>query len=104
LNPDIDGKSMLPVLLSADAPSAHTTLHWMLGRGPQAQWAVRKGDWKLIGHVQDHVSGDKLAEADKKLFLSNLKDNPSETRNAVQEYPEKVQSLLKLHENWVKSF
>jgi arylsulfatase A-like enzyme len=104
LNPDIDGKSMMPVLLSADAPSAHKVLHWMLGRGSKAQWAVREGDWKLIGHVQDHVTGEKLTEADKKLFLVNIKDNPSETANVAQEHPEKVQSLLKLHEAWGKSF
>jgi arylsulfatase A-like enzyme len=104
LNPDIDGKSMMPVLQSADAPTAHKVLHWMLGRGLKAQWAVREGDWKLIGHVQDHVTGDKLTEADKKLFLVNIKDNPSETATVAQEYPEKVQSLLKLHEAWGKSF
>ena len=104
LNTDIDGKSMLPVLLSADAPSAHATLHWMLGRGPQAQWAVREGEWKLIGHVQDHVSGDKLSQADKKLFLANIKDDPSETTNVAQQHPEKVQALVKIHEAWTKKF
>lgn len=104
LHTDIDGKSMLPVLLSADARSAHTTLHWMLGRGPQAQWAVREGDWKLIGHVQDHVSGDKLSQADKKLFLANIKDDPSETANVAQQHPEKVQALVKIHEAWTKTF
>lgn len=99
LNRDIDGTSMLPVLKSADAPSAHTTLHWTLGR----QWAVRQGAWKLIGHVNDPVSGKQLSEEDKKLFLVNLDEDPGEQKNLVKAHPDQVKRLSALHEAWVKS-
>ena len=86
LDKDIDGKSIAAVIKSADAPSPHDVLHWHVTGG---QWAVREGDWKLIGNVLDS-SGGKLTEADKKLFLSNVSTEVSETRNLAAEHPEIV--------------
>ena len=45
--PDVtlDGRSMFPVICDAKAPSAHKVLHF---DWPNS-WAVREGNWKLIG-------------------------------------------------------
>jgi arylsulfatase A len=96
LNDDIDGRSITAVLRSADAPSPHEVLHWHVGGG---QWAVRQGDWKLIGKVEDS-SGGALTDADKKLFLSNLATDVSEKRNLAADHPEIVERLQRLHQEW----
>jgi arylsulfatase A-like enzyme len=104
LNEDIDGKSISPVIRSAKAPSPHGVLHWHLngGKKDQPQWAVRQGDWKLIGNVQD-TSGGALDGDDKKLFLANLALDVSEKKNLAKENPEVVERLLKLHQEWLAS-
>src|SRR5262249_10670459 len=40
----LDGRSLVAVIRSADAPMPHDALHWQLGES----WAVRSGDWKLL--------------------------------------------------------
>ena len=99
VNPDIDGRSILPVIRSADAPSPHDVLHWHVGGPKQPQWAVRQGDWKLIGSVQS-TPDPNLTAADKQFFLSDLATDLSEKTNHAAEHPEIVQRLRKLHEDW----
>ncbi|MCA9133347.1 MAG: sulfatase-like hydrolase/transferase, partial [Planctomycetales bacterium] len=67
----LDGKSLRGLIAHNDTPSPHEHLYWLLGRGPRAQWAVRRGDWKLLGNPQDPRSPQPLT-ADDKLFLVNL--------------------------------
>ena len=102
LNEDIDGKSIVPVIRSADASSPHDVLYWHVGRGRNAEWAVRQGDWKLIGNNQE-TYGDKLGAEDKKLFLSNLATDISEKQNLAAEHPDVVQRLLKLRQDWISA-
>lgn len=99
LNDDIDGLSIVPVVRSATAPSPHKVLHWHVGPGPNAQWAIREGDWKLIGNAQD-TSGGPLSAEDKKLFLSNLSTDVSEKRNLSKEHPDLAARLKKRHDDW----
>lgn len=94
----LDGRSLVPVLQSATAPTPHDVLHWQVGN----QWAVRQGPWKLIGNGQDPVGGTLNAE-DKKLFLANLDDDPAEQQNQARAQPEVVQRLLRLHEDWSRA-
>lgn len=95
----IDGRSLVKVIKNPNAPSAHegSALHWQLGEGSKAEWAVREGDWKLIGRTRDTTDGHSVKTVET--FLANLKDDPSETTNLAAEYPEKVEHLRKLHEN-----
>jgi len=101
LQPDIDGKSLVPVLKSADAPSPHNVLHWHVGGGKNPQWAVREGDWKLIGNVHDTSQGDKNRERIP-LFLANLAADVGEKKNLAAERPDIVERLRKLHEDWAR--
>lgn len=96
----LDGRSLVPVLQDPAAPTPHDALHWQTGTGAKAQWAVRRGDWKLIGNPVDIVNPKSLTKNDA-LFLANLADDPSESRNLAADHPETVRELLALHEAWV---
>jgi arylsulfatase A-like enzyme len=100
LNTNIDGKSIVTVIRSADAPTPHKVLHWQVGAGKQPQWAVREGDWKLISNLQS-AYGDTLSPEDKRLFLSNLATDITEKTNLARQHPEIVERLKKLHADWL---
>lgn len=92
----IDGKSLLPILEDADAPSQHDTFHWQ----QKNQWAVREGDWKLVVNALD--TDRSPVEGDEKVFLSNLSKDASERLNVAADNPDIVKRLTKLHDAWVK--
>jgi len=96
----LDGKSLVPVLQSADAQSPHRVFHWQTGGGNNPSWAVREGPWKLLGNPRDTASKAPLSKEDR-LFLVNLDDDLGETANAVSQHSEIVERLRKLHEVWV---
>jgi arylsulfatase A-like enzyme len=72
-------------------------LHWQVGRGPDADWAVREGDWKLMGNARDTSRSANSPERFP-LFLANLKDDPGETTNLADQHPDIVDRLRRLHE------
>ena len=82
----LDGHSVLPLIQEPDAPSRHRTLHWGWGNG----WAVRKGNWKLIGN------------GNSPRFLGNLADENPERINYLKEKPKLVQQMLELHQEWLR--
>ncbi len=96
----LDGRTLVPVLKSSTAPSPHDALHWLVGGGKEPQWAVRQGDWKLIGNLQSSAD-DELAAEDRQRFLSNLAIDPSERSNLARQYPAEVERLTQLHDLWV---
>ncbi len=70
---------------------------WQFGQGKEPQWAVRQGDWKLIGNPLD-TSESQLTRAGsgrlkEKLFLVNLADDISETTNLAQDHADVVERL-----------
>ena len=82
----LDGKSLLPIIRSADTPTHHKVMHWQW----QKNWAVREGDWKLIG------SGAKGRQ------LVSLADEEPERQNHIEEHPEIAERLNKLHAEWAR--
>lgn len=99
----IDGKNLMPVILNEESPSQHEVAYWQYGSydDSSAQWAVRKGPWKLIGNPNE-PSGDEQPIQLKDLYLSNLEQDISETTNLVDSHPKQLKELLKLHKNWIK--
>ena len=73
---EIDGLSLLPVLKSAEAPSAHKVFHWKSGKST----VVREGRWKLL------LTG-------KKTELFDIPADPGEARNLAGDHPEVVSRL-----------
>ena len=102
--PDVDGLSLAPLLRGEAQVTPHGIVHWQVGLGPNAQWAVRDGDWKLIGNPRDtsqpKMPGDPVAPR----FLANLKSDPSETANLAKQHPEIVKKMENAHLEWLRSF
>src|SRR5262249_53673570 len=91
----IDGRSLVPVIRSAGAPTPHEVLHWQF----ESSWAVRAGDWKLLHDVLDttrRAPGERIDGP----FLVNLRDAPSETTNLAAGHPDVVARLKRLRDDW----
>jgi arylsulfatase A len=93
----VDGKSIVPIIASAEAKSPHKVLHWETGK----HWAVREGDWKLVhnGPATDQ-NGRKTPQTQD--FLSDLAEDVTETKNLAAQNPDIVARLTKLHQQWAK--
>lgn len=98
----IDGASLVEVINSSEAMPSHDVFHWQSGRGlgGKPQWAVRDGDWKLIGNPNDTSNQAPLTKDDA-LYLVNLTDDPSEKINLAPRHPEQVRRLTELHDAWL---
>jgi arylsulfatase A-like enzyme len=96
LEDDIDGRSLTNVIRSETADSPHDVLHWTIGNS----WAIRQGNWKLLGNPKDTSEKGPLG-ADDKLFLVNLAENAEEMRNQADQQPEIVKDLKAKHEAWI---
>ncbi|MBI5799175.1 MAG: sulfatase-like hydrolase/transferase [Verrucomicrobia bacterium] len=94
----LDGRSLATVLRDAKALSPHAShaLHWQVGAGSNAEWAVRDGDWKLIGSTRDTTDGRQPVKV--ALFLANLQTDPGEKTNLAAQHPDIVARLRKLHD------
>lgn len=88
----LDGHSLQPLIDSPETESPHQVLHFQW----RTSWAVRKGDWKLIG-TKERKSGSGL-----KLELFNLSGQEPEMKDFSTEKPGLVKELMKLHEGWAK--
>ena len=85
--PNLDGYSVMPVVKDASAASAHDVLHFSWAN----EWAVRRGDWKLI------TTKNREGEVTK-VSLLNLADAKPERKDYAKERPGIVGQLTALHE------
>lgn len=81
-----DGINLLP-LLKGETAAASRDLFWCSG-SDEGWWAVRSGDWKLIGEKG-------------KLSLFDIAKDVSEASDLAAQMPEKVTELTKLHDAWL---
>jgi len=95
----LDGKSLHSVILSSHAPSPHEVFYWQLGAGPNAQWVVRQGPWKLLGNPRDTSHKAPLTPADNP-FLCNLSKDITEMKNLAAEHPEMVEQLQRVRKRY----
>jgi arylsulfatase A-like enzyme len=71
-----------------------------MGGGSNSQWAVREGDWKLIGNPRDPTRKTPLSKDDK-LFLVNISIDVEEQKNLRYTHPDQLKRLKAIHERWV---
>jgi arylsulfatase A-like enzyme len=81
-----DGRNILP-LLRGDTTPPPRDLFWCSG-SDEGWWAVRSGDWKLVGEKGQ-------------LSLFDLSKDASESTNLSAQLPDKVAELTKLHDVWL---
>lgn len=86
----IDGLDAWP-MIAHGSPSPHEHVYWRLGK----QRAIRKGDWKLVLNGVDNRS-----ENTPKEFLANLKNDPAEMTNRLDEKPDLAAALKKELDAW----
>ncbi len=97
-----DGKSLMSVLKSPDAPSPHDHFFWLLGRGKNAQWAVHQDNWKLLGNATDRTDRQKEVKVDRR-FLVDLDADIGERKNLASDHPDVVRRLEKIMAGHVQS-
>ena len=97
-----DGKSLAKVI-QKNKKSPHEYLYWLLGRGNNAQWAIRKGSWKLLGNPRDVRSKTPLGKANQR-FLVNLTQDVSEKTNVAKDNDAIVKELQAVHDRILKGF
>lgn len=78
-----DGRDLAPALAGKATPDPSRPLFWRMG----GRWAVRAGDWKLVG---DGASP----------LLINLREDPSESTDLSAKHPEKRRELEALYRVW----
>lgn len=85
--PETQGISFLPTLLETKQ-STHPYLYWEFHeRGGRV--CLRQGDWKIVGNKMKQKNSSTWQ-------LFNLKDDPYETRDLANHYPEILHKLVKL--------
>ena len=81
-----DGKNILPIL-RGETQLEPRNLFWSSG-SEEGWWAVRSGDWKLVGEKA-------------RVSLFDLGKDVSEKNDLAKQMPEKVAELTKLHDVWL---
>lgn len=95
----VDGLSLKKILVGKKSvPSPHKDIFWLLGSGKKPQWAVRSGEWKLLGNARDPMSTDPVAP----LILINLADDISENKNLVTTHKSQLEMMLEIKSKWEK--
>lgn len=99
----LDGQDIMKVMTEG-ADSPHKEIYWEM----DGQTAVRQGNYKLVlnGVL---VEGEPVQDP---VFLSDLSEDPSESKNLAQELPELTKELTEkalkwraeLEDNWEKNF
>jgi len=82
----LDGVNLLPYLTGKNADRPHDTLYWRFGE----QWAIRKGDFKL---VVSSIDGPE-----PRLF--NLAKDIGEATDLSAKLPDKMRELKSLWDAW----
>ena len=93
---DLEGKTLRPLIEGEVMESAHKVFRWKQG----VSWAIRKGDWKLIGFPRDPTRKEALDPEKDRLFLTNLAQDNREMENLAAQYPNKTQELLEAYMKW----
>jgi arylsulfatase A-like enzyme len=82
---NLDGVNLLPLLEGKTEHLAPRNLYWRFG----TQYAIRKGDWKLV----------KVRPNDPAMLI-DLKRDPGEQQDLTAQFPEKASELHKLWNQW----
>jgi len=85
----LEGTNILPYLTGEQTGAPHDRLFWRTGGG--ARFAVREGDWKLVG------------EEDGATQLFNLAADVGESKDLSATQPEVLARLRRAYADWNKN-
>ncbi len=92
--------NLLPYLKGETTVPPHESLYWRLGE----QWAIRRGDWKLVQYDEaaDHSDVRSVASHVKVTppRLYNLAKDISESHDLAAEHRDKLKELLTAWQAW----
>lgn len=91
-----EGHNLLPYLNGEKEGTPHEQFIWKNG----ISWAIREGNWKLIGNPQDPVNPKSLDPNNDRYFLANLKLDSTEQTNFAAEHPGIVDKLIEKYLEW----
>lgn len=83
---NVDGLSLVPVLLGEENQQIHEYLYWEFHE-QEGKQAVRMGEWKGV-----RLNLQNQPDAHVELF--NLADDPGETKDVSKDYPEVAEQIL----------
>lgn len=92
----VDGIDITPLLSGENTSIHHDTLIWDTGH----EYAVRAGKWKLFVCKNDANAIYEMVEVEMGEFLFDLENDPGETTNLAEKYPEVFEKLKKAHAAW----
>lgn len=95
---EIDGKDLLPLLSGRQKGSPHDVLYYYKGKALQA---VRMGKWKY--QLRHYVVYAPLG-LPKGPWLFNLEEDPNESYNLIDKYPEVAREFEKRIADWKNNF
>jgi arylsulfatase A-like enzyme len=81
----LDGVDLLPFVGGKNAGRPHETLYWVWG----ARKAIRHGDIKVMSQ-----------DGGKSYQMYDLSKDIAEANDLAADHPEKLQSLIKMHQDW----
>ncbi|PWD99807.1 sulfatase-like hydrolase/transferase [Marinilabilia rubra] len=93
---DPEGKTLLPYLKGEKEGTPHDQFIWKNG----ISWAIREGNWKLIGNPQDPVNPKSMDPNKDSYFLANMELDSTEQTNFASKHPEIVDKLIKEYLKW----
>ena len=91
-NLDFDGVNIIPYVNGEVDGAPHEALYFRR----DDDYAIRKGDWKLEWNDRDI----QHPEDARKVLLFNLANDPFETTNLMNTYPEKAKALQDDFDAW----
>ena len=98
-DPDLeDGIDLLPLMQGEDVQAPGRALFWRRKSGPvrkvkNPSRAARKGDWKLL----------EMTDGSGNRSLYNLRSDPAESKNVIDEHPDLAQQLSGELDDWEAS-
>ena len=97
----LDGVNLLPFVKTLIKTPPHDALYWRLGE----QFAVRRGDWKLVRYdrTADETGETSNAQSEPKVTrarLYNLARDLGEREDLAAAHPQKVEELEALWNSW----
>jgi arylsulfatase A-like enzyme len=91
----LDGVNLLPFFEGIHNNAPHDALYWRFG----TQWAIRRGDWKLL-QAREGKGGSIQIAKEGPVRLYCLADDIAEENDVSGAEPARATSLRRLWEEW----